>query len=375
MKVKRIFIAGLLATALAVAIPAVAIAGYSPSDRPTFQCITPTNCPGANYVVFNSFTNAPNYGDERAFFDVRDASLTGTEGGFHDQMTIHDGQRLQMRVYVHNDANPNAIGVDAATAHNTQLKVLLPTSIKTLNNAAAQISADNANPKYVSDTITLSGANPFSVTFDTGSAVQMTYRPGGTGNFVTRQLMTAKFANNHELDANMGDWHGCFNFSALISFTAVVHMQAPPAPQKAPVFIKKIAEDAAGHELSAVPTNTFSFKVTCDGDSRTVTYNTTPQAAGECTVGSNVTITENAVNGWKILSTNPQTFKVPSGGVTAVFKNQEVVTTPPTKPTKPVVKSAVTTLPNTGPGEVAGLFAGTSTLGAALHFASRRFRR
>ena len=28
----------------------------------------------------------------------------------------------------------------------------------------------------------------------------------------------------------MGDWNGCFNYSALITFTAVVNMPTPPTP-------------------------------------------------------------------------------------------------------------------------------------------------
>src|SRR5665213_309731 len=103
----KIALATMLAAAVLIGLPAAVFAGFAPSDRQTFQCITPDNCPGANYVTFNSFTNAPNYGDERAFFDGKDAGVTGP-GGYQDSIGVHDGQELVLRVYIHNNANPNA---------------------------------------------------------------------------------------------------------------------------------------------------------------------------------------------------------------------------------------------------------------------------
>lgn len=219
-----------IASAIAiVAIPVAVWAGFSPANRATFQCITPTNCPGANYVTFNSFTNAPNYGDERAFVDAKDATNTAS-GGYQDKMTVHDGQKVVMRIYVHNNANPAAIGESAATAKNTRLQVLLPTSVKTANSASASVTADNANPGTVSDTVDFEGANPFSLAFDRNSMVQVTYRPNGTGDYVTRSLPGAVFANDQTLNAALGDWKGCFNYAALITVTVVVKMDTPKPP-------------------------------------------------------------------------------------------------------------------------------------------------
>jgi len=223
-----------LASLALVIFPATAFAGYAPSNRPTFQCITPTNCPGANYVVFNSFTNAVNYGDERAFFDAKDAAIT-TSGGYQDSVPVHDGETVEMRVYVHNNANPNAIGVAAATAHNTTILVLLPTgAARTTQEAAAEISASNANPANVSDTVDLTASTPFTVSLDSSSPVMVTYRPNGQGNYVTNTLPNVVF-NGNSWSANVGDWKGCFNYAALITFNAVVHMPTTPTPPVTPV--------------------------------------------------------------------------------------------------------------------------------------------
>lgn len=225
----KLAIASLAAIFALTMAPISALAGYAPSGRATFQCITPTNCPGASYVTFNSFTNAPNYGDERAFFDAKDASVTAS-GGYQDSMSVSNGQRILMRVYVHNNANPNTIGEAAATARNTRIQVLLPTSSRTSHVTGANISADNANPATISDTVDLTGARPFTLSFDRSAPVEVTYRPNGTGAFVTRTLPSASFSNDHTMNANVGDWKGCFEFGALITLTAVVNMPTPITP-------------------------------------------------------------------------------------------------------------------------------------------------
>src|SRR3982751_4507845 len=91
-----------VAATMALAIPVVAFAGYSPSNRPTFTCSAPTVCNGPDHVVFNSFTNAPNYGDERAFLDSKDAA-NAAAGGFADSVSVHDGEEILVRAYVHNN--------------------------------------------------------------------------------------------------------------------------------------------------------------------------------------------------------------------------------------------------------------------------------
>ena len=229
----KLAIASLAAIFTLIMAPMSALAGYAPASRPTFTCITPTNCPGASYVTFNSFTNAPNYGDERAFFDAKDASIT-TSGGYQDSLTVRDGQRLVMRVYVHNNANPAAIGEAAATAINPRLQVLFGEAKITSRQVFAQITADNSNPATVSDSVDLSGPRPFRIAFDRSAPVQVTYRPGGTGAYVTQTLPGASFASDYTLNANLPNWKGCFEYSALITFTSVIRMDAPIAPTPTP---------------------------------------------------------------------------------------------------------------------------------------------
>lgn len=283
----RKFTASMLAAVMLIGVgsPVAVFAGYAPSARPTYQCVTPTNCPGADHVVFNSFTNAPNYGDERAFFDGKDAADTSANG-YLDNISVHDGQKLMLRTYIHNNANPNAIGVDAATAKNTSLKVLLPKNKATSTVAAAEISADNANPGTVSDTVGFSGASPFTVTFDPANPAQITYRPGGTGDFVTAVARAASYTNPNTLNANFGDWHGCFEFSALVTMTVIVHMDTntPQVPTYTCDLLNVTADVNRSVKVSAFATtakNGATFK-TADlnwGDNSAVV--TSPSLVGQ----------------------------------------------------------------------------------------------
>ena len=229
-KIKSLLIGG-VAIAVSLSAPAAVLAGgYTPANRQTYQCVTPSNCPGADHVVFNSFTNAPNYGDERDFLNVRDANSQT----WLNHVTVHDGETLVVRAYIHNNANPNAIGTAAATAHDTKLMVILPTNKKASTEAAANISASNANPAIIGDTIDFNGAAPFTLSFDKNSPVQITYRPNGTGDYVTRTAPGAAFTNDQTMVANFGDWKGCFQYSALVTMQVKVSMPTTPTPPVTP---------------------------------------------------------------------------------------------------------------------------------------------
>ncbi len=257
MKIKSLAIGLATLTAIAVVPVGTAFAGYSPADRQTYTCITPTNCPGADHVVFNSFTNAPNYGDERGFLDARDGAIN-TEGGWLDSIKVKDGQKVTFRVYIHNNANPAAIGEENATAKNTKVEVYLPDAKKTVTKAAAEISASNANPGSVSDTVDISGDQPFSIAFDRNTPLTLTYRPGGQGDFVTMNIPAemVNIASDGYLSVNFGDWHGCFNYGGLMTVTAVVKTDqkppvTPPTKPKTPVTPASTLPNTGPGEVAA----------------------------------------------------------------------------------------------------------------------------
>jgi hypothetical protein len=220
-KVKS-FAVGLTALAVTASIPATTFAAFGPANRATFTCSTPTTCVGADYVAFNSFTNAPNYGDERAFFDGKD--VTDVNGKFTDVMNVKNGQEVQLRVYVHNNADPKRTAAGQAIAKNTTVKVQLPQSKKTETYAVANIFADNANPGLVNDTLTFKGDKAFTLAYVPGSA-KVERRLDGQ-NWTVESISDSVVTTG----ANLGDWKGCFEYSGFVTLTVKVAMDTPTTP-------------------------------------------------------------------------------------------------------------------------------------------------
>lgn len=297
---RKKLILGAITLGILVAVPVIAVAGFGP-DRPTYQCITPTNCPGANHVTFNSFTNAPNYGDERAFFDAKDAAYTGP-GGYQDKLAVKDGQKLVVRTYIHNNANPKAIGEAAATAKNAKMMVVLPTGKRTNQSILSMVSADNAQPGMVNDTVDLTGPNPFSLAFDQSAPIQVTYRPGGTGDFVTRKLTTAAFVNSETMSATFGDWKGCFEYAALVTFTVTVKMDTPPPVSNF---------DCTKLDVAKISRTKYEFTAFASATNATVqSYKFTTRNSSGSVVNTQ-TVTTSALNAkYTFESNTPGTYKV-----------------------------------------------------------------
>ncbi len=201
-----------LAGLLLLAIPAVmAAASWSP-ERPTFTTAVP-----ADYVTFNSITDNPDEGDERAFFRAKDAANTN-KGGFEDVQEVTDGQELLLRAYVHNNAAANLNLV----AENTRVRFLIPTDSSTNLRSIAYISADNAQPRVVSDTIDLYSDRAFSLDYIAGSAVQYTNAvPSGitlSDNIVTDGGALVGY------DKADGNVQGCFEYSSIVTIKVKVKM-------------------------------------------------------------------------------------------------------------------------------------------------------
>lgn len=217
-----------VAASMALAIPVAAFAGFTPANRPTFQCVTPSNCVGPNYPVFNSFTNAPNYGDERPFVDAKDAAIT-TNGGFSDKVQVRNGQIIKVRMYVHNNADPK-LGQNGSTiARNVKVLLDLPKGqAKTSFDLLGAIAADNTNPRRIDDTVTLAGDRPFTVSYVPGSA-KFEHRPDGV-NFVTVPVSDSIVNGS----ASIGDIKACFEFAGFVTANVKVTMPEAPKPPVTP---------------------------------------------------------------------------------------------------------------------------------------------
>ncbi|MCW2995913.1 MAG: hypothetical protein JWQ18_3408 [Conexibacter sp.] len=192
------------------------LGGYSPSNRPTYECVLQSGtCEGGvAHVVFNPYVNAPNYGDERGFVDAKPAG-DQSEDGYRDRISVNPGDKITLRIYIDNNA-------DTLTAHDTELTVLLAKNRARRIIAAGSISAANAQPRAVSDTVEFDSAEPIGLRFDRAERPQVTYRASPSQKFKTKDLPSAYFTDESVMSARLGTWPAGFAARALITTTLLV---------------------------------------------------------------------------------------------------------------------------------------------------------
>jgi hypothetical protein len=346
-------------TGIALVPVVYATVTFGPS-RPTFTWQNP-----ASHITFNSITNNPSYGDERYLIEARDASA-GTDT-YAKQMQVKDNQEVALEVYFHNNAASNLNLV----AKNTTVKVALPSSKTTDAEVKATVSADNATPQSVWATADLTNTQPFTLEYITGSAKLWT-------NYVSGVAVSDNIVNSGALvgtSGTDGKVPGCSQYSGYVTIRVRVHIQTPPQVKFActdldVTQVDRTRFDFTAHaEVKNATVNSYVFTVK-DADNKVVdtkTVNTSNLSAvyhfNQSKVGT-YTITT-------VIHTNQGTTEVGKCEATITVKSVPPVTPPVTPPQTP----STTTLPNTGPGDVIGLFAGVSALGTAGHYVVSRRRQ
>jgi uncharacterized repeat protein (TIGR01451 family) len=209
-----------LAVAGAIIGVSVAARAWWP-ERPTYTIAHP-----APHVTFNSITDNPNFGDERTFFDAKNAANTQS-GGFAGRVKVEDGETLLLRTYVHNNAADNLN--DAAhgyrgVARDTKVKIYLPTATADALRANSYVSASNATPREVADSVDFYGDLPFSLEYVRGSAI--TYNNAHTqGIALNDSIVTTGAPLGYQ---NMdGTIPGCFQYANIVTIKVKVKMQKP----------------------------------------------------------------------------------------------------------------------------------------------------
>lgn len=191
----------LLAIALAISSWA-----YGP-ERKTFTQEKP-----ADYITFNSITNNENYGDERNFVIAKDAANTSA-GGWSDEIKVEDGKEYIVRMYVHNNAAANLNLV----AKNTRVMANVPNTSATSHQIDGFITADNANPSRIWDSVVLKGDQEFIVNFVGGSARYHNNVNPSEGFGLSDSIVTSAGVQvgYEKMDGNVP---GCFEFSGIATF-------------------------------------------------------------------------------------------------------------------------------------------------------------
>ncbi len=401
------FVAIMLVVLITIGISAPVMANFGP-NRPTK--VWSPNVQGFDHVTFNSFTNVGNgIGDERDFFR---GLQVGRDSKWSDPVSnVTQDAEVEAKIYIHNnaDATLNSKPGNPGVAKNVNVRVALPTGIKQAQEATAFISADNAQPGTVYDTLDFTGANKgfFALAYENGTAVL--HNQNGTTSKLSDNLVTT--------GVNIGDQKGCFQYVREITFKMKVKMPrytiqkqvALPGQTakdwKESVIVKRgdtvswlITFTNAGKTplnhvkivdqvpvgLTVVPgtvkltngnfLNGFIYPdsaIQANGRQINVDIgNYNPDANGIAYVSYRTTVDKEA----KPAACNPkeevnQAFATPEGfgSITDTAKAEVTAEKCETKPPKTPPKTTTTELTNTGPGDVAGIFTGTALAGAFLH--------
>jgi hypothetical protein len=339
-KVARVVVVG----AALVLIPAsTALAGWGPA-RTTFTWNSP-----ATYITFNSITDNPQFGDERAFFDGRDAASST----WSDNLSVSDNEELVLRIYYHNDASSNLNLV----ANNTRVRIALPHTAATSTYANAHISASNANPGDVADTVNFYGTNPFTMEYVPGSA--QIWNNVLRGTQMSDDIVTSNGAlvGYSQLD---GKIQGCAEFSGYVTIKVRVHMQTPPPSHFTATATAKATANA-------------SAKASCPDSNASASASASATATATATATSDISQADADQKAQAAAQEQANAKAQADAKASAQAKAKAAV-----KCSKPVTTASTKphALPNTGAGDVVGLFAGASAVGTAGHyFVSRRNRR
>lgn len=242
----KIKVFGLSLFALTAITSATVLAGYGPNgaDRVIYDFSNPAQREGAyDAPRFNSYINTNVYGDERAFLDAKECAAAndscytqGQPGGYKDQQPVEPGKEYIIRAYVHNIANPSINNVDRnndghpdGIARNTRIRLEMPDGIANGFTMQARISADNAIPQMVYDTVDLKNSNTlFDIEYVPGSArIYNAAHPGnasGGGLALSDNIMGANgvLIGDDQMD---GLYPGCFEYSSFVVIRVKVKAQ------------------------------------------------------------------------------------------------------------------------------------------------------
>lgn len=421
-------ILSIVAVSVALAPATGVLAGYGPTgaDRTIYDFSNPAQREGAfDGPRFNSYINTNVYGDERAFLDAKECAVAsdacytqGQAGGYVDKQTVQPGKEYIVRAYVHNIANPalntrddDHDGQPDGVARNTRIRLELPQGVANGFTMQARITADNALPQQVYDTVDLKNdQTAFDVEYVPGSAriYNSAFKDGYrlSDNIMTTgvPLGFQPAAGSANLD---GKYPGCFEYSSFV----VVRVKITTPGLEVQKTVSKLEDPKMGETQESVNVKR----------GEAVTWRIDYKNTGS-TVANKITIRDTIPNGLtlvpgsiKVYDVNrPNGQQLPdsalgSGGVnvgnydingngaikfrTTVNKDLKEcelknvafgraenvsersdtakIVIEDCKPTTPPSE-----LPSTGPGDILGIFSATTVAGALAHryiFGRKRF--
>jgi LPXTG-motif cell wall-anchored protein len=192
-------------------LPATTLAAPTTS----YKCTTTNNCAVAKRIVLDAGSNNPLIGNEWQYLGVKNADLTSTN--YTRSATVQDGERLVLRIYIDNNANPQK--VNPSVAQGVSVHIPLRTQATSSLPLYSSISYGGATSQKISDTIQLTASQPFVLKEVPKSAKLQWADVNATDGQVTpiSDNITAG-------GASIGSILAGFRNSILLTVTVQVHM-------------------------------------------------------------------------------------------------------------------------------------------------------
>lgn len=199
--------------AAAVIVPATMFA-WGPDNRPTYTYESP-----ADHVTFNSMTGTPNYGDERNFVRIKEA--TAPNSTYVDDINLQAGKEYSVMVYYHNNAKTslNSAANDfKGIATNTKMRVQMPATVKAGQEAVITgfVTADNAQPKSVWDEAKGTVSSNVALRYVPNSAT--VYSNGAINGTKLPETLYTSAGTHLGYDALDGKVPGCNQYAGFVVF-------------------------------------------------------------------------------------------------------------------------------------------------------------
>ena len=352
--------------------------------------------------TYNVFTGVPSQGNESDFLRAR-VPVNGSDSDATTQYTdpltttCTPGQKIQMKVYVHNGASKdgNNAGSGPSVIHGAAVKVSIPAAEATSFNPAATLSGSNA--ATITDGVSINcNGQKVSLKYIPGSASQ--YSTGSGVVALSDSIVTSGVSLRSQ--QKPGDVWGCWNERVYVVLSVQVQAPTPPptpTPQPKPVTATCDLFKIETSDDRTVKVSNFKYTATnatykntiINWDAGTGKSNDSTAAITDATQVIGQTHQYGADGTYAITATvhfstadNPDLAAGTANCQETVTFNPNmppvvittVTTTTPATPETPVVVAQPTALVNTGAGSVATMFAIVSLVGtvAYRYYLSRR---
>lgn len=352
--------------AIAIAVPVTMLVVAQSTGAVPYQG---ANTPPLPSPAFNQYTGVPEIGNESDFFKGREAGV----GDWVNNVSsaCNNGQEFSLRAYVHNGASQHANnnGSGPSVAHNTMIRVALPGNTEASNfPITAYLSSSNAGSMSDGMSINCNGKT-VKLSYITGSAVQVSALSGTQALSDSIVTTGAKIGTMSPDGKVWGCWDQRVQVFLKVKVTDVPDKPKPSEGKCKAVSVKTFDNRRVSVSVTGHVTNATIVGYQIDFGDGTVVN----QQSAEHTYAKDGTYT--IVGRVQVKLANGQTEWKTAEACTkkVTFKSDKPV--PPTPPVTPPTTPPAEVLPNTGTGDVLGIFAATSAAGTLAHkFVYRRFR-